>query len=140
MSGSTGLETVVTTLDEQMLSSAPAPAHVMTVTIEIPPGGPGTPPHRHSGPVFGYMLEGEMVYELEGDQPRIVRAGESFWEPGGDRIHYQAGNNLKEGWSRFVAVMFCVPGQPMLTLVAQDELEARRAMRHPGPVLDPQQP
>ena len=25
-----------------------------------------TPPHRHSGPVFGYMLEGEMIFELEG--------------------------------------------------------------------------
>jgi quercetin dioxygenase-like cupin family protein len=37
----------------------PGGAEVMTVIIEFPPGAPGTPPHRHSGPAFGYMLEGE---------------------------------------------------------------------------------
>ena len=42
----------------------PSPAEVMIATIELPPGDPGTPPHRHSGPVFGYMLEGEMTFEL----------------------------------------------------------------------------
>ncbi len=30
----------------------------MTIVIEYPPGDPGTPPHRHSGPAFGYVLEG----------------------------------------------------------------------------------
>jgi hypothetical protein len=38
----------------------------IAVVIEFPPGDPGTPPHRHSGPAFGYMLEGEMLFELEG--------------------------------------------------------------------------
>lgn len=48
--------------------------------IELPPGDPGTPPHRHSGPVFGYMLEDEMEFELEGEPERVIRAGEAFWE------------------------------------------------------------
>ncbi|MGD0246648.1 MAG: cupin domain-containing protein [Streptosporangiaceae bacterium] len=52
------------------------------MTIELPPGSPGTPPHRHSGPVFGYLLEGEMIFELEGEPERVIRAGEAFWEPG----------------------------------------------------------
>ncbi|WP_327585807.1 cupin domain-containing protein [Nonomuraea sp. NBC_00507] len=30
-----------------------------TVVIEYPPGDPGTPPHRHPGPAFGYVVEGE---------------------------------------------------------------------------------
>ena len=38
----------------------PEGAEVMTVIIEFPPGDPGTPPHRHPGPAFGYMLEGAM--------------------------------------------------------------------------------
>ncbi len=39
----------------------------MTVVIDYPPGSAGAPPHRHpSGPAFGYMLEGEMLFELEG--------------------------------------------------------------------------
>jgi quercetin dioxygenase-like cupin family protein len=28
--------------------------------VEYPPGDPGAPPHRHPGPAFGYVLEGEM--------------------------------------------------------------------------------
>jgi quercetin dioxygenase-like cupin family protein len=33
------------------------------------------------------MLEGEMVFELEGEPPRMIRAGEAFREPGGEVIH-----------------------------------------------------
>jgi quercetin dioxygenase-like cupin family protein len=33
-------------------------------TKNLSPGSPGTPPHRHSGPVVGYVLEGDLVFEL----------------------------------------------------------------------------
>jgi quercetin dioxygenase-like cupin family protein len=118
-----------TTLLHEVPPFIPQGAEVMTVMIELPPGDPGTPPHRHSGPVFGYMLEGEMIFELEGEPERVIRAGEAFWEPGGGVIHYQAGNNLRDAWSRFVVVMAGVPGEPMLTLVDAEELEARKALR-----------
>jgi quercetin dioxygenase-like cupin family protein len=111
----------------------PDSAEVMVATIELPPGSPGTPPHRHSGPVFGYMLEGEMIFELEGEPERVIRAGEAFWEPGGDVIHYQAANNLGDAWSRFVVTMIGVPGEPMLTLVSAGELAERRDRRAPRP-------
>ncbi|MGP4017501.1 cupin domain-containing protein [Saccharopolyspora sp. 5N708] len=119
-----------------LLSQTPSIAddsHVMTATIELPPGDSGTPPHRHSGPVFGYMLEGEMIFELEGEPERVIRAGEAFWEPGGDVIHYQAANNLADSWSRFVVVMICAPGQEMLTFVSPEELAERQDRRAPRP-------
>jgi quercetin dioxygenase-like cupin family protein len=118
-------------LDSVELTALPQPTEVMTTCIELSPGSPGTPPHRHSGPVFGYLLEGELVFELEGEPERIIRAGEAFWEPGGDVIHYQAANNLTDRWTRFIAVMIGVPGEPMLTLVDEAELEARRHLRSP---------
>jgi quercetin dioxygenase-like cupin family protein len=121
----------LTVLLEQQISAAPSPAAVMTATIVLPPGDPGTPPHRHSGPVFGYMLEGEMTFELEGESERVIRAGEAFWEPGGDVIHYQAANHLPNAWSRFVVVMIGIPGEPMLTIVPADELARRRDRRAP---------
>ena len=111
----------------------PDSAEDMVVTIELSPGTPGTRPHRHTGPVFGYMLEGEMIFELEGEPERVIRAGEAFWEPGGDVIHYQAANNLSDAWSRFVVTMIGVPGEPMLTLVSDDELAERRDRRAPRP-------
>ncbi len=127
------MDSVLTMLLRQNLDRLPSPAEIMTVTVELPPGHPGTPPHRHSGPVFGFMLEGTMVFELEGEPERLIQAGEAFWEPGGDVIHYQAANHLTDGWSRFVVVMVGVPGEPMLTLVPEDELERRRPLRAPRP-------
>jgi hypothetical protein len=41
----------------------PEHAEVMTIVIEYPPGDPG-------GPAFGYVLEGEMLFELEGEPSR----------------------------------------------------------------------
>lgn len=105
----------------------------MTVVTEYPPGSRGTPPHRHpSGPAFGYMLEGEMLFEPEGQPPRVIRVGEAFWEPGGDVIHYSDATNRSDVRSRFVVTMFRVPGQQMLVLVDDDELAARAHLRVSG--------
>jgi quercetin dioxygenase-like cupin family protein len=123
----------LTMLLAQQPPATPAPAEVMTAIVELPPGDPGTPPHRHCGPVFGYMLDGQMTFELEGEPARVIRAGEAFWEPGGDVIHYQAANHLAHAWSRFVVIMIGIPGEPMLTLVSAHELEQRRSRRSPAP-------
>jgi quercetin dioxygenase-like cupin family protein len=124
---------VLTMLLAQQPPAIPSPAEVMTATIELPPGDPGTPPHRHSGPVFGYLLEGEMTFELEGEPERVICAGDAFWEPGGDVIHYQAANRLARAWTRFVVVMIGVPGEPMLTIVSASELAERRGRRAARP-------
>lgn len=74
-----------------------------------------------------------MRFELEGEGERIIRAGETFWEPGGDVIHYQDGNNLTDTRLRFLVTMLCVPGQPMLVPVDEDELKRRAHLRAPRP-------
>lgn len=131
---STTWQTALTMLQEVEPPFIPAGAHAMTVVIEYPPGDPGAPPHRHSGPAFGYVLEGELVFELEGEPERIVRAGEVFWEPGGDVIHYQDGNNRDDTPVRFIVTMLCAPGGSMITLVDEDELTQRRERRTPRTV------
>ncbi len=111
----------------------PEGAHAMTAIIEWGPGDPGAPPHRHpGGPCFGYVLEGEMLFELEGEAPRVIKAGEAFWEPGGDVIHYSDGNNRDDVPLRFLVTMLCSPEQQMFVLVDDAELEARRDRRVPG--------
>ena len=92
-------------------------SRAMTLSITYQPGDSGAPPHRHSGPVFGYVAEGEMRFELEGEPERVIRAGEAFWEPGGDVIHYQDANNRDDGVLRFIVTMLCAPDVPMLTFV-----------------------
>ena len=105
----------------------------MVRLLELPPGDPGIAPHRHSGPVFGYMLEGEMLFELEGEAPYPIKAGEAFWEPGGAVIHYRASNLLADRTSRFVVVMLCSPGVEMITFVDDEELAAKESERIPAP-------
>ncbi|MEV0285923.1 MULTISPECIES: cupin domain-containing protein [unclassified Kribbella] len=127
-------QTALTVLQEAEPPFIPAGAHAMTVVVEYPAGDPGAPPHRHpGGPAFGYVLEGEMRFELEGEPERIVRAGETFWEPGGDVIHYQDGNARDDVPVRFLVTMLCDPNQPMLVLVDEDELAERQDRRAPRP-------
>jgi uncharacterized protein YbjT (DUF2867 family)/quercetin dioxygenase-like cupin family protein len=124
-------QSAITVVQEVEPPFIPAGAHAMTIVVQWPPGHPGNPPHRHSGPAFGYVLEGEMVFELEGEPARVVRAGGAFWEPGGDVIHYQDGNNRDDIPVRFTVTMLCEPGQPMLTFVDEEELVQRQNRRAP---------
>ena len=131
-------EDALTVVAEVQPPHIPEGANAMTVVIAYPPGSAGAPPHRHpSGPCFGYMLEGEMLFELEGEPPRVIRAGEAFWEPGGDAIHYSDANNRDDMECRFTVTMLCVPGRPMLELVSDEELqqrENRRVAAEPGTI------
>src|SRR5689334_17697087 len=124
--------TTRTTLLDESPPFIPDSPELMTVLIEVPPGE-SIPPHRHSGPLSAYILEGEMIFELEGEPERLVRAGEAVFEPGGDVIHYQTANPRPDTWLRFLATMIMVPGQPMQTLVSAEELEQRRDRRAPRP-------
>jgi quercetin dioxygenase-like cupin family protein len=101
----------------------------MTQLVELPPADAGLAPHRHSGPVFGYLLEGRMLFELEGQEPREIVADEAFWEPGGDVVHYQTANLEPDTWSRFIAVCICAPGVDMITMLEREEIGARNHLR-----------
>lgn len=126
-------ETAITVVQEVTPPFFPEGGHAMTIVVEFPPGDPGSPPHRHpGGPAFGYVIEGEMLFELEGEAPRVVRAGEAFWEPGGDIIHYSDGNNSEDLTLKFVVTMICAPGQPMLVLADEEDLLARKDRRIPA--------
>ncbi|AXL92735.1 cupin domain-containing protein [Streptomyces sp. CB09001] len=111
----------------------PAGAEARTVRVTLAPGDPGAPPHRHPGPLFGYVTEGEILFELEGEAPRVLKAGDAVFEPGGDVIHYQGANNLSDARSQLVVTMFAAPGSPVLTVVGEEELAARRHLRGARP-------
>ncbi|OBI15361.1 cupin [Mycobacterium sp. E2327] len=124
------LESTIKVLQEVRSPSIPADAYVTTVLINHPPGAPGYPPHRlPGGPGFGYMISGEMLFELEGSAPRVLRAGEAFWGPGGDLIHYQDANNRTDIPCSFVLTLLCAPGKPLREWVTEAELQARRGLR-----------
>lgn len=111
----------------------PAGAEARTIRVTLPPGDAGAPPHRHPGPLFGYVTQGEILFELEGEPPRVLKAGDALFEPGGDVIHYLGANNLSDAQSQLVVTMFAPPGTPVLTVVSAEELAERRHLRYTQP-------
>jgi quercetin dioxygenase-like cupin family protein len=42
--------------------------------------------HTHNGPVVGSILEGSVVYQIDGEPESLLRPGDVFYEPEGARI------------------------------------------------------
>jgi quercetin dioxygenase-like cupin family protein len=53
-----------------------------TVEVTIEPGQAGLA-HRHPGPGFGYVVEGEYELAIDDGPSQVLKAGETFYEPGG---------------------------------------------------------
>jgi quercetin dioxygenase-like cupin family protein len=56
------------------------------VRISLIERAPGTasPPHRHPGHhTFGYVLEGSYEFAIDRGQPRLLKVGDTFYEPPG---------------------------------------------------------
>jgi quercetin dioxygenase-like cupin family protein len=64
----------------EKLNGKPAMATVVEVTIE--PGQAGVP-HRHPGSAIGYVVEGEYELGIDDKPTKVIKAGETFYEPAG---------------------------------------------------------
>jgi quercetin dioxygenase-like cupin family protein len=60
--------------------------------------------HRHPGPAFGYILEGEYEWGIDDNKPKIFKAGDTFYEPTGC-LHGIGRNPSKKDKTRFIAVV-----------------------------------
>lgn len=78
-------------------------ASVTVVEVTFEPGQKDTP-HRHAGPVFGYVLEGEYEHAIDDQPAKIYKAGETFYEPTGC-LHRVARNSSEKSKTRLLAVI-----------------------------------
>ena len=76
-------------------------ATVVEVTFEP---GQMNPPHHHTGPVFGYVLEGEYEHALDDEPVKKYKAGDAFYEPSAS-VHRVAGNPSGKARTRLLAVI-----------------------------------
>jgi quercetin dioxygenase-like cupin family protein len=83
---------------------------VTAVEIRYEPGA-ASKPHRHPGFVLGYVLEGEITFQIEGGPKRICRVGEMFYEPPGS-VHLVSGNASATAPARMLAMVFAEKGIP----------------------------
>jgi len=57
-------------------------AKATAVEVIYEPGQAGAP-HRHPGPTFGYVIEGEYEWAIDDQPAKVFKAGETFYEPSG---------------------------------------------------------
>jgi quercetin dioxygenase-like cupin family protein len=85
----------------EKLDGKKAKATVVEVTLAP---GEVEAAHRHPGPAFGYVLEGEYEWAVDGNEPKVLKAGDTFYEPTGC-LHGVGRNPSKKNKARFVAVV-----------------------------------
>jgi quercetin dioxygenase-like cupin family protein len=85
----------------EKLDGKDASATVREVTFE--PGQKDSS-HRHTGPVFGYVLEGEYEHAMDDEPVKTYKAGETFYEPSGS-VHRVARNPSDKTKTRLLAVI-----------------------------------
>ena len=78
---------------------------LLAVEVIYPPGG-ASPAHRHpdSAFIYAYVVSGEIVSAVNGERPRIYRAGESFYEAPG--AHHRVSRNASRTKSAKLLAVF----------------------------------
>jgi len=74
--------------------------------------GESSAPHGHSCPVVGYVLDGAVRMQVEGERPAVYRKGETFYEPPGG-MHLVSANESLELPARFLAWFVCDNDAPL---------------------------
>jgi quercetin dioxygenase-like cupin family protein len=101
-------------LIEEPLSAMPDSVASMII-LTVPPHDPSSTraftAHQHSGPVFAYILEGNIENQVEPDAPKTYAAGDVFFEPA---MHvHRALRNLSETQPAKLLIFQLVPnGRP----------------------------
>ena len=83
--------------------------HAVVARAEFIPGGQAGR-HTHPGEELGYVVEGTLELMVEGQPPRMVKAGEVFFVPAGV-VH--DGRNVGSGKAVVLATYIVETGKPV---------------------------
>jgi len=86
-----------------------ADRHAVQALAEFIPGG-AAGKHTHPGEELGYVVEGTLELLIEGQPPRVVKAGEAFFVPAGV-VH--DGRNIGSGPAKVLATYIVEKGKPV---------------------------
>jgi quercetin dioxygenase-like cupin family protein len=90
---------------------------VIQVRVDFDPGYVA-PRHTHFGEEIIYVLEGTLMYEVEGRPPTTYKAGDVLIVPAG-AIH--SVKNIGSGNGAELATYFVEKGKPLITLVKDQQ-------------------
>ena len=94
---------------QQALTGIPGKEGLM-LEVKIPPGG-ASPAHRHDADVFVYVLEGSVIMQVAGGEPKTLGVGQTFYENPAD-IHVRSENASKTEPARLLVFFVKNAGAP----------------------------
>ncbi|MDY0749040.1 cupin domain-containing protein [Paucibacter sp. R3-3] len=103
-------EETVTPVQRKPLPDMPGKQLILAVVAYAP--GQASAAHFHPGSVFAYVLEGEVVSQLEGEPERVYKTGESWYEPP-RKPHLVSRNASTTKPARLLAVLLGDEGGPV---------------------------
>jgi quercetin dioxygenase-like cupin family protein len=83
---------------------------ILMSTVTYPPGG-ASPPHRHDAQVFVYVLEGELIMQVQGGPKVTLKPGETFYESPDD-VHSVSANASQTAPAKFLVFIIKNKGAP----------------------------
>ena len=92
-----------------VLDSPAREGRVNALRIDYAPGG-FSDVHRHPAGAYVYVMEGSVMLGLENQEPVLVKAGESFYEPPG-ALHTVSRNASEERPASMIAFFVLDEGQ-----------------------------
>ncbi len=95
-------------LARHALTGPQAGMEAILVEVTSAPGATSTA-HRHPGFVLGYVLKGEMKFAINGEGPKTIKAGATFFEPTGS-LHSTSGSAKPGEPVRFLAFIVAPKG------------------------------
>nr|WP_043462199.1 cupin domain-containing protein [Azohydromonas australica] len=92
---------------------------LVSVVVEYGPGAASRPhTHAKSAFIYAYVLSGVVETQVDGEAPRIVRAGESFHEVPG--AHHTVSRNASATEPARLLAVFVVDSSESRTLTSPD--------------------
>ncbi len=103
--GSVGVHDLMT----EPLAPIPSP-EVTMLTLTLAPGSTSQP-HKHTGPVFAYILEGSIENQVDPEPAKRYNAGDFFYEPP-MHVHRQMKNLSATRQAKILVVQVGEKGKP----------------------------
>jgi quercetin dioxygenase-like cupin family protein len=113
MSGTAQQPPGITRLDLQQHDLSAPGREMIQNRVQISPEAPLFK-HFHYGEEIIYVIEGELEYQIEGEEPRTVKAGEALMVPA-EAVH--AVRNVGSGDAAELATYVVEKRKPLITLV-----------------------
>ncbi len=99
------------------LPLADLPGREVRILVIERAAGTASPPHRHPGHhTFGYVMEGTYEFAIDRREPRLLKAGDTFYEPPG-AVHSTSRNPSTD--QRVKLLVFMVADQKNPTTVPE---------------------